>query len=169
MDIPAEVADLVASQQAEILSLRAEVAKLRRRLELDSSNSSKPPSSDGLKKKPRILHSLRMRSGKPSGGPKGHKGDTLRQIAEPDAVVEYRVSACRHCGAALDAGSMIGEEKRQVFDLPERLLRVTEHRASIPACRHCRSETRAAFPDGVSSPAQYGERIRAAAVYLNAQ
>jgi transposase len=176
MIVPPEFEELIASLRGEIealrvenVELRVENAELRRRLELDSSNSSKPPSSDGLKKKPRILHSLRMRSGKPSGGQKGHKGDTLRQIAEPDAVVEHRASACRHCGAALDAGSVIGEEKRQVFDLPERLLRVTEHRASIQACRHCRSETRAAFPDGVSSPAQYGERIRAAAVYLNAQ
>src|ERR1700722_15827750 len=123
MIVPPEFEELIASLRREIealrvenAELRVENAELRRRLELDSSNSSKPPSSDGLKKKPRILHSLRMRSGKPSGGQKGHKGDSLRQIAEPDAVVEPRASACRHCGAALDAGSVIGEEKRQVFD-----------------------------------------------------
>jgi transposase len=64
---------------------------------------------------------------------------------------------------------VVDQEKRQVFDLPERLLWVTEHRALIHACPRCRGQTRAAFPDGVTSPAQYGERIRAAAVYLNAQ
>src|SRR5277367_2379974 len=131
MFVPSEVEELVASLLRRIETLEAENAELRRRLELDSSNSSKPPSSDGLKKKPRILRSLRTRSGKPSGGQKGHKGDTLRQIGEPDAVVEHRASACRHCGAAFDAGSVIGEKKRQVFDLPERLLHVTEHRALI--------------------------------------
>ena len=62
-----------------------------------------------------------------------------------------------------------GVERRQVFDLPFRLIEVTEHQAVIYACRHCRGRTRAEFPDGVISPAQYGERIRAAAVYLNVQ
>ena len=46
---------------------------------------------------------------------------------------------------------------------------VTEHQASIYRCEHCRGETKAAFPDGVVSPAQYGERIKAAAIYLNIQ
>ncbi len=65
--------------------------------------------------------------------------------------------------------SAIGIEKRQVFDLPERPLVVTEHQASIYRCAHCRGETKAAFPEGVVSPTQYGERIRAAAIYLNIQ
>jgi transposase len=56
-----------------------------------------------------------------------------------------------------------------VFDLPERPLVVTEHQASIYRCAHCRGETKAAFPEAVVSPTQYGERIRAAAVYLNVQ
>src|SRR5574340_444839 len=88
MVLPPEAVELIDSLRREIEALRAENAELRRRLNLDSSNSSKPPSSDGLKKKPRVLKSLR---------------------------------------------------------------------------------SRAAFPAGVISPAQYGERVRAAAVYLNAQ
>jgi len=56
-----------------------------------------------------------------------------------------------------------------VFDLPERPLAITEHQASIYQCPHCRGETKAAFPEGVVSPTQYGERIRAAAIYLNIQ
>jgi transposase len=46
---------------------------------------------------------------------------------------------------------------------------VTEHRASAYRCEHCRGVTKAAFPEGVVSPAQYGERIKSAAVYLNVQ
>src|SRR5277367_2084104 len=156
-----------ASARAENKQLRAENAELRRRLGLDSSNSSKPPSSDGLKKKPRILGSLRTRSGKPSGGQKGHRGDTLRQVADPDRIVAHTATACSHCSAQLDQSSVIDEEKRQVFDLPERLLEVTEHRASIHRCPCCRRQTRAAFPEGVVSPTQYGARFKAAAVYLN--
>ena len=169
MSVPPEVEELIACLKREIEALRAENAELRRRLGLDSSNSSKPPSSDGLKKKPRILGSLRTRSGKPSGGQKGHRGDTLRQVANPDRIVEHAATLCRHCCTGLDAGSAVGAEKRQVFDLPERMIEVTEHRAAIHCCPNCRGETRAAFPEGVVSPTQYGERVKAAAIYLNVQ
>ena len=63
----------------------------------------------------------------------------------------------------------IAVEKRQVFDLPERLLLVTEHQASVHRCAQCRCVTKAAFPEGVVSPAQYGERFKATAVYMNVQ
>jgi transposase len=169
MTLPPEVVELIDSLRREIEALRAENAELRRRLDLDSSNSSKPPSSDGLKKKPRILKSLRTRSGKRSGGQKGHRGDTLRQVAEPDRIVEHAAEVCGHCQAQLLAASKIGEEKRQVFDLPEKPLIVTEHRAAIHDCPACGRRTRADFPERVVSPAQYGERLKAAAVYLNAQ
>ncbi len=169
MNLPPEAEELIASLRRQVAALQAEVADLRRQLGQDSSNSSKPPSSDGLKKKPRIAGSLRGRSGKKSGGQKGHKGGTLRQVADPDHVVRHEASACCHCCSPLDPKSAIGIEKRQVFDLPERPLVITEHQASIYRCAHCRGETKAAFPEGVVSSAQYGERIRAAAVYLNVQ
>src|SRR5580704_15599674 len=169
MGLPAEVEELIASLKRQIAALQAEVADLRRQLGRDSSNSSKPPSSDGLKKKPRIAGSLRGRSGKPSGGQKGHQGGTLRQVTDPDAVVRHEACACGHCGSSLDAKSATGIEKRQVFDIPERPLVVTEHQATIYRCAHCRGVTKAAFPEGVVSSAQYGERIRAAAIYLNVQ
>ena len=65
------------------------MAELERRLGLNSSNSGKPPSSDGLKKPARATRSLREPSGKPTGGQKGHKGETLRQVADPDATVDH--------------------------------------------------------------------------------
>ena len=68
MVLPPEAVELIGLLRREIEALRAENAALRRRLGLDSSNSSKPPSSDGLKMKPRVLKSLRTRRGKPSGG-----------------------------------------------------------------------------------------------------
>jgi transposase len=113
--------------------------------------------------------SLRERSGRPGGGQKGHKGETLRQIAEPDRIVKHEACACRHCGSSLSAAMAVGMERRQTFDLPQRRIEVTEHQGLVYACAICGGATRAAFPQGVSGPAQYGERIRAAAVYLNAQ
>src|SRR5436190_20027635 len=86
---PSEIASAleeIAALRAEnktlrelITSLQAEVAALKRRLGLDSSNSGKPPSSDGLKKPARVS-SLREPSGKASGGQKGHRGETLCQV-----------------------------------------------------------------------------------------
>jgi transposase len=176
MWLPPEITDLiealkheVEALKQEVETLRAENADLRRQLGLDSSNSSKPPSSDGLKKKPRLLHSLRTRSGKKNGGQKGHDGRTLRQVEKPDAIFEHAPERCAHCRAQLSPQSKVGEEKRQVFDLPQKPLIVTEHRAAIHDCSACGQRTRAAFPEGVVSPAQYGERLKAAAVYFNAQ
>jgi transposase len=176
MVLPAAIRERIEALRRENEALRAEnavllakVAELQRQLELNSSNSSKPPSSDGLKKKRRVLKSLRKSTGKRSGGQKGHRGDTLRQVAEPDAIIEHAAEQCAHCQARLSPDSKIGEEKRQVFDLPEKPLIVTEHRAAIHDCPACRRRTRAEFPAGVVSPVQYGERIRAAGVYLNAQ
>ena len=169
MVIPAEVEELVAALRRQIAALEAKVAELQRQLGQDSSNSSKPPSSDGLRKKSRNPGSLRGASGKASGGQTGHKGGTLRQVADPDWVVRHEACACGRCGRRLDSKSATGIEKRQVFDLAERPLMVTEHQASIYRCEHCRGETKAAFPDGVASPVQYGERVKAAAIYLNIQ
>ena len=67
-------------------ALKQLVADLQRQLAKNSFNSSKPPSSDGLKKPPRVFKSLRGRSGKKSGGQAGHKGDTLRPEDKSDRI-----------------------------------------------------------------------------------
>src|ERR1700679_4074817 len=156
MVIPPDIAELLASKDRRIAELEALVAELLRRVGLDSTNSSKPPSSDGLKKKSRAPRSLRGKSGKTSGGQEGHAGDTLRQVADPDFVVRHEACVCEHCCSPLDPKAAIAVEKSQVFDLPERPLVVTEQRASVHRCAHCRRVTKAAFPEGVVSPAQYG-------------
>jgi transposase len=55
----------------------------------------------------------------------------LRQVANPNAVVLHEACACGHCGSTLDAKWATGIEKRQVFDIPERPLAVSEHQATI--------------------------------------
>ena len=157
---------LIAALRAENESLKARIAGLERQLALNSSNSGKPPSSDGLKKPARVT-SLRERSAKKPGGQRGHKGETLRQVADPDDVVDHYPSACSGCGAGLDPDTSVGHSARQVFDLPEpEPLVVTEHRAHDCRCPACGAKTRAAFPDGVNAPVQYGTRIGAFVLYL---
>ena len=173
----AESESLVAQLQADNAGLQADNAELRQRLEdlerrlgLDSSTSSKPPSSDGLRKPParRRTSSLRRKSKRKSGGQPGHKGTTLRQTAAPDHVEEHWPEQCGDCGAPLAAADAVGQPvARQVFDLPEpQPLEATEHRAHACRCGQCGSTTRAAFPEGVKAPAQYGPRLAATAVYL---
>jgi transposase len=159
----------VAALRAENAALKQEVADLRRQLDKNSSNSSKPPSSDGFRKPPRIAGSLRGASGKKSGGQVGHKGDTLRPVDKPDKIERHDAAHCTYCAAALTAAMATGLETRQVFDLPEPRLEVTEHQAKIYTCGSCHGVTKAPFPEGVNAHVQYGPRMRAAAIYLNAQ
>jgi transposase len=155
-----------AALLAQNAALLARVAELERRLGLNSSNSGKPPSSDGLKK-PSRTSSLRETSGKPPGGQPGHPGKTLRRTPTPDATVDHFPPACAGCGAALSEATATGHSARQVFDLPEpQPLLVTEHRAHRCRCPACGVHTRAAFPAGVTAPVQYGTRIAAVVVYL---
>ena len=139
---------LIAAQGAQIAALTARIAELERRLGLDSSNSSKPPSSDGLQKPARV-RSLREPSGKPPGGQKGHPGETLCQVATPDIVVNHYPQTCGRCGKALTAAMASSHSARQVFDLPEpRPLMVTEHRAHTCCCPLCGERTPATFQIG---------------------
>jgi transposase len=164
---------VIAALQAENALLRSEMAllmarisELERRLELNSSNSGKPPSSDGLKKPVRVSN-LRQPSDKKSGGQKGHPGETLRRTEAPDAIIEHYPSTCTACGAALTSAMAMDHVTRQVFDLPEaQPLIVTEHRAHGCRCAACGTQTRAAFPEGVAAPVQYGKRINAVVLYL---
>jgi transposase len=160
---------LIDGLRQEIAALKQEVADLRRQLGKDSTNSSKPPSSDGLGKKSRIVGSLRGTSGKTSGGQDGHKGDTLRRVEHPDLIQHHTASTCAYCRSKLTALMTTGIEKRQVFDLPEPRLEVTEHQAHVYRCVACHGTTRATFPEGVTSSVQYGDRVKAAAMYLNHQ
>ena len=158
---------VIAAQEAVIAELRNRIAELERQLGLNSSNSGKPPSSDGLKKKPVRVSSLRERSGKRPGGQPGHPGKTLSRSETPDAIVDHFPNACDGCGEALSDAETDGHTSRQVFDLPEpQPLVVTEHRAHHCRCPACGTQTRAAFPAGVSAPVQYGARITAFVLYL---
>jgi transposase len=155
-----------AQLRAEIAVLTARLAELERRLGLNSRNSGKPPSSDGLKKPPRVS-SLREPSGKTTGGQTGHPGKTLRRTEIPDVTIDYYPAVCAGCGEPLSAATAIDHVARQVFDLPDpRPLIVTEHRAHGCRCSACGTQTRAAFPDGVTAPVQYGPRIAAFVLYL---
>ncbi len=143
--------------------MQERIKQLEGRLALNSKNSGKPPSSDGLNKP--APKSLRVAAEKPSGGQKGHPGSTLCKAAQPDRIVVHNVpDQCQACQRKLPFGFV--NETRQVFDLPALRFEVTEHHAmqAICACGHVHT---AQFPTGVNATVQYGPRAQAAMVHLN--
>jgi transposase len=152
-----EQIDALAARNAE---LEVQVAHAQR----DSHTSSKPPSSDGLARRTR---SLRKKSGKKAGGQLGHRGETFRLGATPDAVIEHRPARCPGCQAPLAADApVVLRERRQVLDLPRRRLCVTEHQALHVRCPACQAVGVGTFPSAAPSRVQYGPRLRALCVYL---
>lgn len=152
-----------AEKDAVISELRAEVAELKRQLGMNSRNSSKPPSSDGLAKP--APKSLRRKSGRKRGGQEGHPGSTLAQVTDPFETIKHEPGACGGCGAGLAGAPEVGVERRQVFDLPPITVQVTEHQLVSRRCR-CGQVTRGVAPEGVNAPVQYGSGITAIIVYL---
>jgi len=149
--------------------LEAENAELRRRLGLNSSNSSKPPSSDGLAR-PRPQPGRGKSSGRRRGKQPGAPGSTLELVADPDETIEHRPVRCANlaCGADLAGGREYGRQRRQVVELPAPRPVVTEHRLVAVQCAGCGQVTEPPVPDGVSGRVQYGTGVQAAAVYARA-
>jgi transposase len=155
-------------QQVSALTVRLDTSEqrvkhLEKQLAKNSRNSSKPPSTDGFQKP--APKSLREKSERPSGGQPGHTGQTLTMTEPPDHTVRHPVELCACCGLSLAHLQPEGVEKRQVHDLPPLRLLVTEHQAERKRCS-CGHLNKAAFPDGVNAPVQYGSGVKATAVYL---
>jgi len=158
--------DLYAENKAlweRIKILEEELKVLKERLAQNSRNSSNPPSSDGPDKP--APRSLRPRGERKSGGQPGHKGHTLKMVEKPQHTIRHQVEKCEKCGRSLQEREATDIERRQVFDVPPVKIEVTEHQAEIKECA-CGHLNKAAFPEGVTAPVQYGPDIRAKAVYL---
>jgi transposase len=151
-----------------VLALEAKVRDLEGRLALNSANSGKPPSTDGLEKP--APRSLRVKTGRKPGGQPGHPGRTLEQVKTPDHTLIHSLQTCScgHCGGvSLEDAPVIDYERRQVFDLPPMRLEVTEHRAEIKCCPVSGLNVRATFPSGVDAPVQYGPHFRGFMLYFS--
>jgi transposase len=160
--IRAQHEQIIAHQQA-IVTLSARVKELEDRGHTSSHNSSKPPSSDGLRRPPR---SQRQSSGKKPGGQPGHVGSALPMVEEPDHVITHSPAVCAGCQASLADVPAHEYERRQVLDLPPRRLEATEHRAEEKTCPACQCRTRGMFPPEVTTRVQYGPQLKALLVSL---
>jgi len=163
--------ELLAQRDAEIARLRAQVAELQEqvadlaaRVGQNSKNSSKPPSSDGLGKP--APKSLRGKTGRRPGRPKGQPGVTMQLTDHPDRVVRHVPGCCGTCGGSLDGAEETRIERRQVTEIPPVRAEVTEHQIVELECGGCGARTRGRAPGGVTAPVQYGPRAAALGAYL---
>jgi transposase len=149
-----------ARLRQENAELKARVADLEARLNQNSSNSSKPPSTDppAVKRAP-----PRPATGKKRGGQPGHPRHERARLP-PTRVVEHKPARCRCCRRPL-AGDDPDPAWRQVWELPPVRPDVTEHRFHTLACRACGTATGAKRPADLPAGG-YGPHLQAAVVYL---
>jgi len=133
------------------------ITLLANRLNLNSTNSSKPPASDPNRKR-----QPEKKTGKKAGGQHGHIGTTLTKVDNPDRIEVIKVN--RH---DLPPGQyhQVGFETRQVFDIDISRI-VTEYRAQILESNEG-SQFVASFPPGVNKAVQYGPGVKAHSVYMS--
>jgi transposase len=161
-DLVVRLLSRIEDLEAENTALKSVNADLLLRLSQNSNNSHKPPSTDGLSKKPALPQS----QGKKTGGQFGHKGKTLLMVSQPDQLIIHHAPFCSCCSKVFslsDVEQIVA--KRQVFDIPPPRLEVTEHQIGLITC--CQQEHKGTFPSSVSQPVQYGTKIKALSVLLN--
>ena len=166
----ARLRELLAERDAELGELRAlvaelqaQVADLTARVRQNSKNSSRPPSQDGLGKP--APKSLRTKTGRKPGRPKGQPGATMRLTGHPDHVLRHEPSRCTGCDRGLAGAAEAGVIRRQVTEIPPVKAEVTEHQMIGRLCS-CGTVTWAKAPEGVTAPVQYGPRAAALGAYL---
>ncbi len=149
--LPPAVTAYIAALEAAVTALQQEVTALRAQVSQDSTNSSRPPSSDlpGRRARPSSAPGSR-----PPGGQRGHRGffRALRPVAAVDQVVVVRPEACARCGRTLaaDVGPADPADLRhQVLELPPVAVTVTEYQLAARTCADCGCVTRAAWPADV--------------------
>lgn len=165
---PEIVVDKLLALMALTFSLEKRIKDLEDRLNKNSHNSHKPPSSEGYAKP--APKSLREKSDRPSGGQPGNPGRSLCFVEKPNRVVAHKLLDCLcGCGRSLRDVKVLHHEKRQVFDLPPLQLEVTEHRAEVKRCPRSGEIVTAPFPPNVKAPVQYGPDFNALLVYWRDQ
>ena len=163
----------IAEREQQIADAEKQIADLERQLaarQKNSTNSSKPPSSDGLagSSRPR---GRRKKSKRKPGGQKGHPGHS-RPLVPPERVQDVRPVLpveCKHCGEALpqqlEQIQTVGEVQRhQVTELPPIQPHIIEYQCPKVVCPACGEGTRAPLPE--EALGDFGPQLMALIAYL---
>ena len=150
----------------DLLSVVIEENKyLKAQLFLNSSNSSKPPSSDGFKKP--IKPAIKKDSNKKAGGQNNHKGRTLNLSDTPDEIIVHHLNGCCECGCDLTSVKVQSIERHQIYDIPQPKLFVSEHQVEKKICPKCAYKNTSVFPEEAQYTVQYGKVTLSFLSYLN--
>ena len=152
-----------AQQRQQIMHLEARVEESAFQLHQNSYHSSRPPSADSYRKAP----ALSRAKGGPIGGKKGHNGGPLKRVDTPDKIIDHQQDVCVHGGKVHVHEPLTRRTRRQVFDIPQPHLEVTEHRVLDWVCGSCPQHNPGVFPARVSAPTQYGLRLQTPGVLFN--
>lgn len=145
-----------------LLELSEDMAKLKNQLGKNSTNSHRPSSTDYFFRKTVAVEP----SHKVKGGQKGHIGNTLKMVENPDQIILHDPIICT-CGENLEEIVKKIVQKRQIFDLPIIKFHVVEHQITSCDCPKCGKLMVAEFPNNITAPVQYGNRTKAFSVLLN--
>ena len=159
----------IAELSAEIASLNQTIKELKEQLNKNSKNSSKPPSSDGLKK-PSVNKnkSLRESSGKKQGAQEGHDGVHLSVISDPDHIENHMHSDCTGCPHRAECLSKacIKETRHEIDTVVT--VDVTAHNAiEVRECPLHGGVKTGSFPENIKATVQYGKNLQAMVVAFN--
>jgi len=157
-----ELLAVIERLEKRIAELEAEVARLRK----DSSTSSKPPSSD-IVKKPSPAPKSGQAGKRNIGGQPGHPKHERKAFSpeQIDAVWEYALPSCPDCGDELRLGRRAPRVVQQV-EFVDKPVRIEEHRALSHWCARCRRWHCAPLPAEVERGGLFGPRLTAHAAYL---
>jgi transposase len=161
----------VASRDELVARLEAEMAELRRRLGQDSSNSSRPPSSDSpYRRPPPKASGMRNDPDAPKRKPgkqKGAKGHNRPPVPEPDEVIPVDPAECSGCGADLTDAEILRVYKRQVFECsPPPPPKVIQYNVAVRCCPCCGEVNEGSAPAGVTGLVQWGPGASARGVLV---
>lgn len=164
----ASLTELVEQISTRAGALAARVEELERQRRKDSSNSSRPPSSDAPFDKPAPKRSSRTRSGRKPGKQEGTPGTTLRRVEDPDTTIRREPASCCGCGSDLAGAPVSHERVHQVFDAspPPPRPHVTEYRVVAKTCTGCGATTVGDIPVWARGRVQYGPKLCARAAWL---
>lgn len=147
--------------QNQLNSKNQYVTKLRGQIQKNSSNSSKPSSTDGFKK---VIHNSREKTGRKQGAQSGHKHHTAKLNSNPDKIVKIKkVHKCK-CGGKI----LYNKEKvkRQLIDILNKYYTI-EYQGQIGKCLKCGKVYRPEFPKGINNGVQYGKSVKGMSLILS--
>jgi transposase len=159
--------DLEKFSKEEIIDLfltmydhfQTKIAELEARLNLNSQNSSKPPSTDTWKKP----KTQRQKTGKKPGAQKGHKGHGLKIQRQPDQTIQHKPKVCKHCKTNLTEIPGTQTDTRYKIDINIQT-QLTQHNQITISCPNCQTQNTPDFPSDLTSTIQYGQGVKATSV-----